>query len=69
MKVWLCNLKTPKAKTWWYKVAETNKVEAYNGFADWIAFGNPYLVIASNELNEHKKAIKYTDIMANCAML
>ncbi len=46
--------------------AETNKVEAYNGFTDWVSFGNPYTVIASNDPEEHEKAIKYTDIIANC---
>jgi len=48
---------------------ETNKVESYNGFTDWVTFGNPYTIVASNDPEEHEKAVKYTDIIANVIML
>jgi len=49
--------------------AQTNKVESYNGFTDWLSFGNPYTIVASNDPEEHEKAIKYNDIIANAVML
>ena len=49
--------------------AQTNKVESYNGFTEWLSFGNPYSMIASNDPADHIKIIKYVDIMANSVML
>lgn len=48
--------------------AQTNKVESYNGFTEWLSFGNPYTIVASNDPEEHEKAVKYTDIIANSVM-
>ena len=48
--------------------AQTNKVESYNGFTEWLSFGNPYTIVASNDPDEHEKAVKYNDIIANAAM-
>jgi len=48
--------------------AQTNKVEAYNGFSDWCSFGNDILV-ASNDENEMEKAVKYNSILTNAVML
>lgn len=48
--------------------AQTNKVESYNGFTDWLSFGNPYTIVASNDPDEHEKAVKYNDIIANAVM-
>jgi TnpA family transposase len=48
--------------------ASTNKVESYNAFTDWIAFGARVLV-ASNDPDEMEKAIKYNAFIANCMIL
>lgn len=48
--------------------AQTNKVESYNGFSEWLSFGNPYTIVASNDPEEHEKAVKYNDIIANAVM-
>ena len=48
--------------------ASTNKVESYNAFSDWIAFGSRVLV-ASNDPDEMEKAIKYNALIANCTTL
>jgi TnpA family transposase len=48
--------------------ADTNKVEAYNGFVDWIRFGGDG-VIASNNPIEQEKRIKYTEVIANAIIL
>lgn len=48
--------------------AQTNKVESYNGFTEWLSFGNPYTIVASNDPDEHEKAVKYNDIIANAVM-
>ncbi len=48
--------------------ATTNKVESYNAFSDWIAFGSRVLV-ASNDPDEMEKAIKYNALIANCTIL
>src|SRR3990167_1177829 len=48
--------------------AQTNKVEAYNNFSDWCAFGSDILV-ASNDENEMEKAVKYNCILTNAVML
>ena len=47
--------------------AETTKVESYNMFTDWIAFGGP--VIRSGDPVEQEKRIKYRDLVANAVML
>jgi TnpA family transposase len=48
---------------------QTNKSEAYNGFSEWLSFGNPFSIVASNDPEEHEKAIKYNAIIANAVML
>jgi TnpA family transposase len=47
--------------------AETTKVESYNNFTDWIAFGGP--VLRSGDPVEQEKRIKYRDLVANAVML
>jgi TnpA family transposase len=47
--------------------AETTKVESYNAFTDWLAFGGP--VLRSGDPVEQEKRIKYRDLMANAVML
>lgn len=47
--------------------AETTKVESYNQFTDWIAFGGP--VLRSGDPVEQEKRIKYRDLVANAVML
>jgi TnpA family transposase len=47
--------------------AETTKVESYNKFTDWLAFGGP--VIRSGDPVEQEKRIKYRDLVANAVML
>ncbi|HLB42450.1 MAG TPA: transposase [Gammaproteobacteria bacterium] len=49
--------------------AQTNKVESYNEFSGWISFGNWHAIVASNDPEEHEKAVKYNDIIANAIML
>lgn len=48
--------------------ATTNKIESYHTLEDWIRFGSKHLV-ASNDPDEMEKAIKHTDLIANCIML
>jgi len=43
----------------------TNKSEAYNGFAQWVAFGRDG-TIATNDRDEQRKIIKYNHLVANC---
>ncbi len=47
--------------------AETTKIESYNAFTDWIAFGGP--VLCSGDPVEQEKRIKYRDLVANAVML
>lgn len=47
--------------------AETTKIEAFNDFLDWIAFGGP--VIKSGDPVEQEKQLKYTSLVANAVML
>jgi TnpA family transposase len=47
--------------------AETTKVESYNNFTDWLAFGGP--VLRSGDPIEQEKRIKYRDLVANAVML
>ena len=44
--------------------AATNKVESYNGFAHWLAFGNNG-VLADNDPAEQEKLIKLNTLLAN----
>ena len=47
--------------------AETTKIESYNDFLDWIAFGGP--VLKSGDPVEQAKRIKYINLVANAIML
>ena len=47
--------------------AETTKVESYNQFTEWLAFGGP--VLRSGDPVEQEKRIKYRDLVANVVML
>jgi hypothetical protein len=47
--------------------ADTNEVEAYNGFARWCFFGGDG-VIADNDPEEQEKRIKYNDLVANAVI-
>jgi TnpA family transposase len=47
--------------------AETTKIESYNNFTDWIAFGGP--TIRSGDPVEQEKRIKYRDLAASVVML
>ncbi len=44
--------------------AATNKVESYNGFSHWLAFGNNG-ILASNDPVEQEKQIKLNTLLAN----
>jgi TnpA family transposase len=44
--------------------AATNKVESYNGFSHWLAFGNNG-VLADNDPDEQEKLIKLNTLLAN----
>jgi TnpA family transposase len=48
--------------------AETNKVETYNGFLDWLRFGNQG-VMRQREPIEQEKSVKYNDLVANTIIL
>ncbi|MFJ7996398.1 Tn3 family transposase [Streptomyces sp. NPDC096310] len=50
-----------------FHLAETNKVEAYNGFSDWLHFGNRG-VIADNDPVEQEKAMKFNSLLTNCVI-
>jgi hypothetical protein len=45
--------------------AATNKSEAFNGFAQWVAFGGDG-TITQNSRDEQRKVIKYNHLVANC---
>ena len=47
--------------------AATNKAESYNGYTDWLRFGNAG-VLASNDPAEQEKMIKFTSLLANCTI-
>ncbi|GIH78274.1 transposase [Planobispora longispora] len=47
--------------------AATSKVEAYNGFSQWLSFGNNG-VIAHNDPDEQEKLIKMNTLLANCVI-
>ncbi|MGH3803306.1 MAG: Tn3 family transposase, partial [Pseudonocardiaceae bacterium] len=42
-------------------------VEAYNGFAAWLRFGNGG-VIADNDPAEQENTIKFNSLLANCVI-
>ncbi|MGH7732536.1 MAG: Tn3 family transposase, partial [Gemmatimonadales bacterium] len=44
--------------------AATNKVEAYNGFSEWVRFGNRG-VLAGNDPAEQEKALKFNSLLTN----
>lgn len=46
----------------------TNKVEAYNTFLDWIAFGKAG-IITENDPDEQEKRIKYLELVGNAVIL
>ena len=48
--------------------AATNKSEAFNGFAQWIAFGGGG-VIAENDRDEQRKIIKYNHLVSSLVIL
>jgi TnpA family transposase len=47
---------------------ETNKVETYHGFLQWLRFGNLGIMRQRDPL-EQEKSIKYTDLVANALIL
>lgn len=47
--------------------AETTKIESFNDFLDWIAFGGP--ILKSGDPVEQFKQIKYMNLVANAVML
>jgi TnpA family transposase len=47
--------------------AATNKSEAFNGFAQWVAFGGDG-TITTNDRDEQRKVIKYNHLVANCVI-
>lgn len=47
--------------------AETTKIESFNDFLDWIAFGGP--VVKSGDPVEQEKQLKYASLVANTVML
>ncbi|MBT2401420.1 Tn3 family transposase [Streptomyces sp. ISL-100] len=47
--------------------AATNKVEAYNGFSEWLHFGNRG-VIADNDPVEQEKAMKFNSLLTNAVI-
>lgn len=47
---------------------ETNKVEAYNGFCAWVAFGGDH-VLTGMDADTFEKRVKYTDLVANALIL
>ncbi len=46
--------------------AETNKVESYNEFADWLRFGKD--IIERNDPAQMEKILKFNTLVANCVM-
>lgn len=47
--------------------ANTNKIEAYNGFAKWLSFGGD--VVATNDPHEQQKRLRYNDLIAACVIV
>jgi hypothetical protein len=48
--------------------AATNKVEAFNGFSDWVRFGQ-HGTVAANDPVEQEKDVRYTSLLANLVIL
>lgn len=48
--------------------ANTNKIEAYNGFIDWIRFGGDGIITSNNSV-EQEKRVKYAEVVANAIIL
>jgi len=48
--------------------AETNKVEAFHNLSDWISFASR-IIVASNNINEMEKAIRYNTLVTNLIIL
>jgi hypothetical protein len=48
-------------------IAATNKTEAFNGFSQWIGFGNRG-VIADNDPIEQEKAMKFNALLTNAVI-
>jgi TnpA family transposase len=46
--------------------AATNKVESYNNFTDWLAFGSN--LIERNDPAEQEKMLKFNTLLANCVI-
>ncbi|WP_321897141.1 Tn3 family transposase [Burkholderia cepacia] len=59
---WIGNLELRQEVT-----ANTNKIESYNGFAKWLAFGGD--VIAESEPEEQQKRLRYNDLIASAVIL
>lgn len=47
--------------------ANTNKMEAYNGYSKWVSFGGD--VITSNDPNEQQKRLRYIDLITSSLLL
>lgn len=47
--------------------AATNKVEAYNGFSDWLRFGQRGTVV-TNDPADQEKDVKFSALMVNCVI-
>jgi TnpA family transposase len=47
--------------------AATNKAEAFNGFCDWVRFGQ-HGTVAANDPDEQEKDVKFTSLLANLAI-
>lgn len=48
--------------------AETNKVEAFHNLSDWASFASR-TIVASNDVNEMEKAIRYNTLVTNLIIL
>ncbi len=48
--------------------AITNRVEAFHGFAGWLAFGAEDGVIAHNDPAYQEKLVKFSQLLANCVL-
>jgi hypothetical protein len=47
--------------------ATNNKVEAYNGFSDWVRFGQRGAVV-TNDPADQEKDVKFSALMVNCVI-
>ena len=46
--------------------AATNKVEAYNGFSEWVRFGNRGVITDNDPVEQVSKAVKFNALLTNC---